>query len=66
LWLIEVPAGVDVGAVVHKVCERGIVVIYTGSYIRILPSVTVKLNRLAHALKVLAEELAEACGAASD
>jgi acetylornithine/succinyldiaminopimelate/putrescine aminotransferase len=61
LWIVELPAGVETAAVARRLLDRGVAVSFSGRIIRLLPAVTIELDRLAEACQAVAEELGRAC-----
>jgi acetylornithine/succinyldiaminopimelate/putrescine aminotransferase len=57
LWILELPAGWDVEAVVFEIYRRGVAVGYAGRHLRILPAATIDPGRLAWACAIIREEL---------
>jgi acetylornithine/succinyldiaminopimelate/putrescine aminotransferase len=60
LWVIELPASVDVEAVVVAIYSAGVCVGITGRQIRVMPAATIEPANLERGCAVIAEELAKA------
>ena len=65
LWVVELPAGMDLEAAVPRIWQRGVSVGYTGQQLRILPPATIEPAHLETACAVVTEELLRAAGAGS-
>lgn len=61
LWILELPQGVELEAVIRRIYQRGVAVSFAGSYIRVLPAATREAEQLEEACCVLAEEVTRAC-----
>jgi acetylornithine/succinyldiaminopimelate/putrescine aminotransferase len=57
LWVLELPAGWDVEAIVVNLYRRGVAVGYAGRHLRILPAAIIDPGRLASACAIVREEL---------
>jgi len=60
LWIIELPAGLDIARTVVNIYRRGVAVGCADRQIRILPAATIELENLQRACCVIREELLEA------
>jgi acetylornithine/succinyldiaminopimelate/putrescine aminotransferase len=60
LWVIELPATIDVEAVVIAIYSAGVCVGITGRQIRIMPAATIEPANLQRGCAVIAEELSKA------
>ena len=49
MWVLEFPAGVNVGDVAERVLDAGVVASVVGSYIRLLPAATIPMDHLVQA-----------------
>lgn len=57
MWIIEVPAGVNAEAAALRLYRCGVFLSFTGRILRLLPAVTIDLDRLAEACKIVQEQL---------
>ena len=60
LWIVEVPATLDVEEIVWNIYSAGVCVGYTGHQIRILPAATITMTNLERACAVVTEEVMKA------
>ncbi len=61
LWVVELPAGVDLEQLVVAIYRRGVAIGFTERQIRILPPATIDLDRLASACSIVRDEVQKAC-----
>jgi len=61
LWILELPAGLDVEALVVKIFRAGVCVGFAGRQIRLLPAATIERDNLTRACAVIADEVRKAC-----
>ena len=60
LWIVEVPASLNVEEIVGNIYSAGVCVGHTGHQIRILPAATIEMANLERACAVIAQELVRA------
>ena len=60
LWIVEVPATLNVEEIVWNIYSAGVCVGYTGHQIRILPAATITMTNLERACAVVTEEVMKA------
>ncbi len=61
LWLLDVPAGLDLDAIVVELFLAGVAVGYAGRILRVMPAVTIELEHLKQGCSLIRCALLRAC-----
>ncbi len=61
LWVLEMPEGPDVEALVVRMFRAGVCAGFAGRQIRLLPAATIDPRNLTRACSVIADEVRRAC-----